>query len=54
MDAGEPAPIDARVSVVIPTLNAGAEFLPCCANQTQRGVRAIEILVLDSGPPTAR
>ena len=49
-DAGDPAPIDARVSVVIPTLNAGAEFLPLLRKlKTQRGVRAIEILVLDSG-----
>lgn len=50
MESGEPAMIDACVSVVIPTLNAGAEFLPLLRKlKTQRGVRQIELLVLDSG-----
>lgn len=48
--AGEPITIDASVSIIIPTLNAGAEFLALLRKlKTQRGVRAIEILVLDSG-----
>lgn len=50
MDAGAPPTIDASVSIVIPTLNAGAEFLALLRKlQTQRGVRQIELLVLDSG-----
>lgn len=50
LEAGAPTPIDASVSVVIPTLNAGAEFVPLLRKlKTQRGVRHIELLVLDSG-----
>lgn len=52
--AGEPITIDASVSIIIPTLNAGAEFLALLRKlKTQRGVRAIEILVLDSGSKDA-
>ena len=44
------SPIDAAVSVVIPTLNAGAEFgLLLRKLREQRGLRSVEIIVVDSG-----
>lgn len=46
--------IDITVSVIIPTLNAGPEFAFLLRKlRTQRAVRAIEILVLDSGSSDA-
>jgi glycosyltransferase involved in cell wall biosynthesis len=46
--AGEP--FDVQVSVVIPTLNAGPEFAWLLRKlRTQRSVRAIEIVIVDSG-----
>jgi glycosyltransferase involved in cell wall biosynthesis len=45
-----PATIDAKVSVVIPTLNAGPEFGWMLRKlRTQRGLREVEIVVVDSG-----
>lgn len=42
--------IDARISFVIPTLNGGAEFALLLRKiQTQRGLREIEIVIVDSG-----
>lgn len=42
--------IDAKVSVVIPTLNAGLEFSWMLRKlRAQRGVREIEIVIVDSG-----
>lgn len=42
--------IDARISVVIPTFNAGSEFSRLLRKlRAQRGVREIEIVVVDSG-----
>lgn len=42
--------LDVKVSVVIPTLNAGPEFAWLLRKlRSQRGVRAIEIVVVDSG-----
>jgi glycosyltransferase involved in cell wall biosynthesis len=42
--------VDAQVSVVIPTLNAGPEFAWLLRKlQSQRAVRAVEIVVVDSG-----
>lgn len=44
------APIDLSVSVVIPTLNAGAEFGQLLRKlKTQQGLREIEMVVVDSG-----
>jgi glycosyltransferase involved in cell wall biosynthesis len=50
-DLDEPrAPIDASVSVVIPTLNAGVEFEWLLRKlRGQRGLREVEIVVVDSG-----
>lgn len=46
--------IDATVSVVIPTLNAGAEFEFLLRKlRTQLGVRRIEIVIVDSGSTDA-
>jgi glycosyltransferase involved in cell wall biosynthesis len=48
--AGIGDPIDASVSVVIPTLNAGLEFHWLLRKlRTQRGLREIEIVIVDSG-----
>ncbi len=45
-----PEAIDAKVSVVIPTLNAGPEFAWMLRKlRTQRGLREVEIVVVDSG-----
>jgi glycosyltransferase involved in cell wall biosynthesis len=44
------APIDASVSVVIPTLNAGVEFEWLLRKlRGQRGLREVEIVIVDSG-----
>lgn len=44
------APIDAKVSVVIPTLNAGVEFEWLLRKlRGQRGLREVEIVIVDSG-----
>ncbi len=44
------SPIDASVSVVIPTLNAGAEFALLLRKlREQRGLRSVEIVIVDSG-----
>ncbi len=46
--AGEP--FDVKVSVVIPTLNAGAEFDWLLRKlRAQRGVREVQIVIVDSG-----
>lgn len=46
--AGEP--FDVKVSVVIPTLNAGVEFAWLLRKlRAQRGVREVQIVVVDSG-----
>lgn len=43
-------PIDACISVIIPTLNAGEEFRWLLRKLSgQRGVRSIEVVVVDSG-----
>jgi glycosyltransferase involved in cell wall biosynthesis len=43
-------PIDACISVIIPTLNAGEEFRWLLRKLSeQRGVRCIEVVVIDSG-----
>ena len=48
--AGIGDPIDASVTVVIPTLNAGIEFHWLLRKlRTQRGLREIEIVIVDSG-----
>ena len=48
--AGGGAPIDAKVSVVIPTLNAGVEFaLMLRKLRSQKSIRDIEIVIVDSG-----
>lgn len=48
--AGTAAMIDAKVSVVIPTFNGGEEFAWLLRKlQSQRAVRTIEIVVVDSG-----
>ncbi len=45
-----PQAIDAKVSVVIPTLNAGPEFRPLLRKLFgQQGVREVEVVVVDSG-----
>lgn len=45
-----PEPIDACVSVIIPTLDAGPEFALLLRKLAQQqGVREIEVLVIDSG-----
>lgn len=47
---GVAVPIDLSVSVVIPTLNAGVEFSFLLRKlKAQQGVRAIEIVIVDSG-----
>ena len=44
------APIDATVSVVIPTFNAGLEFRWLLRKlQSQKGLRQLEIVIVDSG-----
>ena len=46
----EPPTIDRSVSVVIPTFNAGREFAPLLRKlRAQRGVREVELVVVDSG-----
>ena len=46
----EPAALDAAVSIVIPTLNAGAEFVWLLRKlKAQRAVRGVEVVVVDSG-----
>lgn len=48
--AAEKPPIDATVSVVIPTLNAGVEFGWLLRKlRGQQGLRGVEIVVVDSG-----
>lgn len=48
--SGQWTTIDAKVSVVIPTFNAGAEFVWMLRKlRTQKGIREIEIVVVDSG-----
>lgn len=45
-----PRTLDAKVSVVIPTLNAGPEFRPLLRKLFgQQGLREIEVVVVDSG-----
>ena len=45
-----PQTLDAKVSVVIPTLNAGPEFRPLLRKLFgQQGVREVEVVVVDSG-----
>jgi glycosyltransferase involved in cell wall biosynthesis len=47
-----PAPpdLDAKVSVVIPTLDAGTEFRPLLRKLLgQKGVREVEVVIVDSG-----
>ena len=52
--AGGGAPIDAKVSVVIPTLNAGVEFaLMLRKLRSQKSIRDIEIVIVDSGSKDA-
>lgn len=47
---GQWTTIDAKVSVVIPTFNAGAEFVWMLRKlRTQKAIREIEIVVVDSG-----
>lgn len=48
--SGQWTTIDAKVSVVIPTFNAGAEFVWMLRKlRTQKAIREIEIVVVDSG-----
>lgn len=48
--SGQWTTIDTKVSVVIPTFNAGPEFVWMLRKlRTQKGVREIEIVVVDSG-----
>lgn len=48
--AGGGATIDAKVSVIIPTFNAGPEFVWLLRKlRAQRAVREVEIVVVDSG-----
>lgn len=50
----EPPPIDATVSVIIPTLNAGPEFALLLRKlATQTWVSGIEIVIVDSGSSDA-
>ena len=45
-----PGPLDATLSIVIPTLNAGPEFALLLRKlRTQTGLRELEIVVVDSG-----
>lgn len=47
---GDKPPIDASVSIVIPTFNAGVEFRWLLRKlQSQKGLRQIEIVIVDSG-----
>jgi O-antigen biosynthesis protein len=46
----EPETLDVKVSVVIPTLNAGTEFYWLLRKlQAQKGVKEVEVVVVDSG-----
>ncbi len=46
----EPVPIDATISIVIPTFNAGLEFRWLLRKlQTQKGLRQLDIVIVDSG-----
>ncbi len=46
----EISPIDARISIVIPTLNPGAEFSMLLRKlKEQCGVTAVEVVIVDSG-----
>jgi glycosyltransferase involved in cell wall biosynthesis len=48
--ATPPPALDVAVSIIIPTFNAGAEFFWLIKKlQAQRGLRAVEIVVVDSG-----
>jgi glycosyltransferase involved in cell wall biosynthesis len=48
--AGDLAPIDRKISVVIPTKNAGNNFRPLLRKmKLQKGLKEIEIIVVDSG-----
>lgn len=48
--AGVGEPIDASVSIIIPTLNAGFEFRWLMRKlRAQRGLRQLEIVIVDSG-----
>jgi hypothetical protein len=51
LSIGEPAPsLDATVSVIIPTFNAGPEFHWLLRKlRSQKGLRAVEVVVVDSG-----
>ncbi len=47
---GEQVPIDASVSIVIPTFNAGQEFRWLLRKlQSQKGLRQLDIVIVDSG-----
>jgi hypothetical protein len=50
LSATPPQAIDVSVSVIIPTFNAGAEFFWLIKKlQAQKGLSAVEIVVIDSG-----
>ncbi|WP_187970564.1 glycosyltransferase family 2 protein [Aquibium microcysteis] len=50
LEGEEPLPLDIAVSVIIPTYDAGPEFIYLLRKLTgQKGLRSVEIVIVDSG-----